>query len=263
MLPEDPSTTIENQQENWQEQKTVLSRLRYRYPFLHQGVIQSFITRTYRFAEVKDIYKNGLIITVEGTKIIVEAIQDEGEGTQSGCILVTAPAAKMAVLRRIQKEFEDIHADREVEQQVCIGDYPWVKWETLVTHHSQTHLATVDGGTVPSAPYQAFVSDKEQIVLPLSESADTHSLVIPSQPIDIMTPEELKKTVRNHVVLAQTNDAIRVFKTWAETQGPESLLYDLIALENEWNTLQANNRRGVISPADEGLKTNQIVSRLS
>ena len=77
-----------------------------------------------------------------------------------------------------------------------------------------------------------------------------------------MTIQELQGTVRDHIAHGQTGEAIRVFRTWAETQRDESLRDSLILLQNEWSTLQANIGRGIITPADESLRNNHIVNRL-
>ena len=153
-----------------------------------------------------------------------------------------------SLARGVFEKFREL--SKKTEIHVAVEKDKWVKASNLEDNNKENFYPTADGAGVVKAEIFHFLT------------RDRHLHREPSQPIDIMTPEELKKTVRNHIALAQTNDAIRVFKTWAETQGPESLLDGLIALESEWNTLQANNRRGVISPADEGLKTNQIVSRL-
>ena len=264
MLPEKRTSGIVIQEENWQEQKTPLARLRYHYPFLHLGLIQSFIVRTYRYAEVKDIYKDGLLINVDGKKVIVEVKKEPGaKGGHSGHILVSAPASQVAVLRSIQKEFESIHADHKVEQQICVGDSPWIKWDTLVARPGEEYLVSIDEAAVPAAPYRIFLADKEQPVDSLSETLIRSTTVkIPTTNIDNMTPEEIKKIVQDHIGSARTGEAIKAFKQWAQARQQSTLLNSLLMVESDWNKLKSEKMGGIISWSDENLRNGQITHRL-
>ena len=168
MLDDRRSEGLKNQLENWEAE--ALCHLRYCYPFLHLGVIQSFIVRTHRLAgQVSDIYKSGLMIKVEGAKVIVEAHQDAG--AQSGHISVTVPAGKVALLQHIRKEFEAIHSDQEIAQQVRPGTQPWVDWKVLNENAGQPNLPTAEGNkAVAAAPYLVFLPDAQgPPVPPVSE----------------------------------------------------------------------------------------------
>lgn len=170
MLPADRPGGLSIQERNWQSQGTALCQLRYRYPFLHAGIIQSFIARTHHFAAIEDIYKQGMVVTVEGHPVLIEA-QPDPQGSR-GDILVTLPTDGVDVLHRIRKEFEGIHKGREHEEAVRPADGEWVSWEVLEAKSHDTHLPTAEGNSaVPSGPYRVFLLDeKRREVLALSES---------------------------------------------------------------------------------------------
>lgn len=175
MLPEKQSEGIRILKETWSESKVALCELRYVYPFLHLGVIQSFIARTYRYAEeVNSIYKNGLLIKVGDARVVVEALPKEKlnadeHDAQSGMILVSTPKEHIAVLRRIQKEFEEIHAKEEVEQHVRVSDSPWVDWKILNKNSHAPQISTVDREVWDTAPYLPFLRDDKIPVISLSK----------------------------------------------------------------------------------------------
>lgn len=172
MLPAERSGGLSVQERNWQSQDTALCQLRYRYPFLHAGIIQSFIARTHHFAAIEDIYKQGMVVTVEGHPVLIEA-QPDPQGSR-GDILVTLPADGVDVLHRIRKEFEGIHKGGEHEEAVRPADGEWVSWEVLEAKSHDTHLPTAEGNSaVPSGPYRVFLLDeKRREVLALSETRD-------------------------------------------------------------------------------------------
>lgn len=171
MLPAGRPAGLGIQERNWESQGTALCQLRYRYPFLHAGIIQSFIARTHHFAAIEDIYKQGMIVTVEGHFVLIEA-QPDPQGSR-GDILITLPMAGVEVLHRIRKEFEDIHGEREHEEAVRPADGEWVSWAVLQEKSQDDYLPTADGGSaVPAEPYRVFLLDgKQRGVLALSEAA--------------------------------------------------------------------------------------------
>ena len=166
MLDPKRSTSIVVQEKNWEDQEVY--ELRYRYPFLHTGIIQRFIARAYRFAStVDDIYKNGLLVSIDKHFVIIEAIADAiGLGGQ---ILVRAEKNGIMSLMRVLKEFENLHEGKEVDQAVRPANGEWVDWKVLQSKRSEKSMPTSDGkGVVDIVGYLPFLPVDEAKIEGLS-----------------------------------------------------------------------------------------------
>lgn len=262
MLPEKQCAVISYVREDWKkpEVKRDLCELSYVYPFLHIGVIQSFIVRTYRYAEkVEDIYKNGLLIKVDGAPVIVEAIpKEKSDGydydAQSGTIQVSTLKEHIAVLRRIQKEFEEIHAEREVEQHVRVGENPWVNWKILQSAQNDSFLPTVDEKVTPTEPYQIFLLEDKKPVNSLSGSADS--------------PDFIMNMPKRENVAGNEHKAIYFSYAWGDDQeageSRETLVDDLYnALSKEQYVLKRDKKdigyKGLIQDFMKDLGRSKLV----
>ncbi|MEL7250813.1 MAG: COR domain-containing protein [Bacteroidota bacterium] len=166
LLPERCPPGFATQERNWERYQEPLARLTYRHPFLYYGIIQRFISRTYQFAEVENIYKNGVLINVDGTSAIIQAI--EGADQLEGEVQVVLPLSGIEVLFRIQKEFEYVPED-ETELLVSTNDLPPVRLQDLREKAQEAQMVAADGSTVVDvAPYLIFLPQDSNTVKSLS-----------------------------------------------------------------------------------------------
>jgi len=247
MLPADRPPGLAIQERNWESQGIALCQLRYRYPFLHAGIIQSFIARTHHFAAIEDIYKQGMVVVVEGYPVLIEA-QPDPQGSR-GDILITLPTAGVEVLHRIRKEFEDIHGGREHEEAMRPADSEWVNWAVLQEKRQDTHLPTADGeSAVPAEPYRVFLPDEQQRgVQALSE---TRSLEATNQD---MLSKRYPKQPENIISVPMEND-ISAGQGWAiNPEQPINVLFTAATPSDagQINTGLGSRLKDVIKEFDE------------
>ena len=256
MLPADRPPGLAIQERNWESQGIALCQLRYRYPFLHAGIIQSFIARTHHFAAIEDIYKQGMVVIVAGHPVLIEARPDP-QGSR-GDILITLPTAGVEVLHRIRKEFEDIHGGREHEEAVRPADSEWVNWAVLEEKRQDTHLPTADGGSaVPAEPYRVFLPDEKQ--RELQALSETRSLALkgdvkqyPKLPENIISVS-MEKDISNGKGWSVTSEkSINVLFTAATpidagqlNTGLESRLKDVIKEFDEKKRIKFEEEHGL------------------
>ncbi len=256
MLPNDRANSLGNQERNWKREKTALCQVRYRYPFLHTGIIQSFIVRTHHFAEVEDIYKQGLIVWVNDQPVIIEA-QPSAEGHQ-GDILVTLPTAAAEVLHRIRKEFAGIHQSRDYKEAIRPADGEWVLWEVLESKCQEDKLATADGGnTVFSDPYRVFLPDeKRREVQALSETKNQRSSMptktYPRESESIISVPMKNDLSQGKGWYIEPNEKIKLLFTAATptdagklNTGKESRFKDLIKMFDEQQRIDFKEEHGL------------------
>ncbi|MEL6971677.1 MAG: COR domain-containing protein [Bacteroidota bacterium] len=166
LLPVRRPPGFATQERTWEQYQEPRARLTYRHPFLYYGIIQRFIARTYQFAQVENIYKNGVLINVEGTSAIIEAI--EGEDQLAGEVQVVLPLSGIDVLFRIQKEFEYVPKD-ETEILVSTNDLPPVQLKSLREKTQEAQMVAADNETVVDvSPYLVFLPKETQAIEALS-----------------------------------------------------------------------------------------------
>lgn len=87
--------------------------LRYKRAFLHYGIIQSFIIRTYNLAQVEGVYRYGIHLILEDEEAIVEAPPETNE------IRVRAKAGSKRLIAGIHHLFKNIR-EREWEESYSL-----------------------------------------------------------------------------------------------------------------------------------------------
>ncbi len=80
---------------------------RYGYPALHEGVLPSFITRTYILSEKQPRWRTGVILAFEGSRALVKA--DLTGRTVSIYVSGPSPEARRRLLAVVRTSFEQIH----------------------------------------------------------------------------------------------------------------------------------------------------------
>jgi len=90
----------------------------YRYPSLHEGVLPSFITRTYILSEKQPRWRTGVILTFEGCRALVKG--DLTERLVSISVSGPSPEPRRRLLAVIRASFEDIHRHFKFEPQELV-----------------------------------------------------------------------------------------------------------------------------------------------
>lgn len=151
--------------------------IRYTHSFLHYGIIQSFIVRTQALAQVKDIWRNGILLKEEGVYALVQAGKRE--------IQVAAPEAGLPLLEKVRNLLEELQGDRP-EEMVSLNGQDYVRLQELKNSEYEL-IPTVDNGKMlPTKDFAVFLDRKPQ------QKFD------PPKPADL--PEEKRRQVeREHL----------------------------------------------------------------
>jgi internalin A len=98
----------------------------YRYPALHEGVIPSFITRTYILSEGQARWRTGVVLAFEGCRALVKA--DLTERQVRIAVEGKAGDSRRRLLAVIRHEFESIHCNFSFrpDEYVPVPDHPEV-----------------------------------------------------------------------------------------------------------------------------------------
>lgn len=98
----------------------------YSYPSLHEGVLPSFITRTYILSEKHPRWRTGVILEFEGCRALVKG--DLTERLVSISVTGKPPEARRRLLAVIRSSFEDIHSNFKFkpEELVPVPGHPEV-----------------------------------------------------------------------------------------------------------------------------------------
>ena len=104
-----------------------VTRVRYRYMALPEGLLPRFITRTYPLSEEKARWVNGVVLADEGAEVLVRADRDEREVSVAGIGPEPARGELMALacgeLRRIHAGIPGLDPVEEIEPAKVPGDY--------------------------------------------------------------------------------------------------------------------------------------------
>ena len=98
----------------------------YRYPSLHEGVVPSFITRTYILSEGQPRWRTGVILAFEGSRALVKG--DLTERLVRISVSGAPPEARRRLLAVIRYSFEEIHRNFKFrpEELVPVPGHPEV-----------------------------------------------------------------------------------------------------------------------------------------
>jgi internalin A len=104
-----------------------VTRVRFRYMALPEGLLPRFITRTYPLSEDSPRWVNGVVLADEGAEVLVRADRDEREVSVAGLGPEPARGALMALacgeLQRIHAGIPGLDAVEEIEPVKAPGDY--------------------------------------------------------------------------------------------------------------------------------------------
>jgi hypothetical protein len=248
------------QEENWAryENKHTL-HLIFRYPFLHSGVIQRFIARTYRFAEVRNIYKKGVLLRVGNEPILVEARLEE-DHIYRGEIRVTVAYSGIHALFRVQQAFNNIHSqnEEEVEQWVMPDNKSPVRLSELLEKRGEKQMVATDGKTiVDTADYLVFIKPAEEKPAPLWEPEEP-PIVEEEAPVKSETlekPVEMIDQIKNKISQGKLEEALKLLQQHYPSD-------EVIALQQDFNRLKQDEIAGILSYSDANVIRARITKRL-
>jgi hypothetical protein len=151
LMPETPPASVEFFKD--MNRQNGLYHVRYTHSFLHYGIIQSFIVRTQSLAQVKDIWRNGILLKEEGVYALVQAGKRE--------IQVAAPEAGLPLLEKVRNLLEELQGDR-AEEMVSLNGEDYVHLQELKNSEYEL-IPTVDNGKMlPTKDFAVFLDRKPQ-----------------------------------------------------------------------------------------------------
>ena len=228
---------FEERESNWAANGDTIVYMRYQHPFLHQGIIQSFIARTHEFAEVSDMYKKGILLEMENTKAIIEANEESDE------ILIKLPLVDERLLDRIRNEFENIQKTDEnpVEELVSLDGKVFVNIKELLDakEKKETRIKAACGTFVEVNNFAIFMAKDEKETF---ENARQEKTKLKSM-----------EKVRNLIASGRLDQALTLLsKEYNSTE--------VIQLQERLSTLSRDNRMGILSNAEANLERNKITA---
>lgn len=133
-------------------QKPGLTRLRYTYTALPEGLIPRFITRTYPLSEGQERWANGVVLMMDDARALVRADTSERCAT---AVVSGSTDGRRRLAGLVREDFRRIHADirgldplEEMELEGKPGE--WVRMQTLEADErkKQPSAAATRAGTV-------------------------------------------------------------------------------------------------------------------
>lgn len=172
-LPEDKPKTVED---TWLGRKGLF--FRYRHDFLHDGVIQSFITRTQSLAEMRDIWRYGISLREEDRLALVEA--------QDRVITVQVTENGKELLDKVRNLVEQLQDSPGIES-VSVDGKRYVSLEALKNHsRNNPEVICEDGSYELFEKYQPFLGKDENARFPQAPlSGVSKILFLAANPSDI------------------------------------------------------------------------------
>lgn len=129
----------------------------YTYPFLHYGVIQSFIVRTQTLAEIGDIWKSGILLKEGDQLAMVEASEETRQ------IKVQLTENGKLLLDKIRNLLEDLQ-DHPGEESVSVDGLNFVSVSTLKTLPKENSKVQAQNGEwVKVEPLSIFLNKDDSL----------------------------------------------------------------------------------------------------
>ncbi len=144
-------------------QDNQLLHARYSHTFLHDGIIQSFIVRTQSLADVKDIWRYGILLQEEGAYAIVRAVKKS--------IHVISTKVNLVLFEKVRNTLESIQGE-QVEEFVSLNGIDFVSMKTLKASN-QEFVPAENNTLVPRKDLSIFIDRKTQDKFPLSQGQET------------------------------------------------------------------------------------------
>ncbi|MEZ4987090.1 MAG: COR domain-containing protein [Saprospiraceae bacterium] len=246
LLPEKRPQAFEEREKRFQESGESICTLTYAYKMLHFGIMQQFIAITHRYAEVKNIYKAGMLIDKAGASAIVEAEADRADF--GGAIHIRVLQRDIWLLREIQKELDELQRLDEVEQWISVGDAPPILLQDLLKDVHCTHLVTKGRQPVDATPYRIFLPEQEEKVRKLTEE-ETENGEVPAPEKDEPTPvfpppapapvvAGEKARIRQLLSNGKLKKALDALDAWKPNNN------DVALLKSRYETMSQHEREG-------------------
>ena len=133
--------------------KNELLYIRYAHNFLHYGIIQSFIVRTQNLADVRGIWKYGIVLKEDNNYAIVKEVNKRIE------IITTKD--NIELLDKIRNTLEDLQQEK-VEESVSLNGIDYVAMEELISCKADHIKANNTGVWISTQDFHVFTERKKQ-----------------------------------------------------------------------------------------------------
>ena len=254
MLPENRPTGFDDLEGDWKRGEVELVYLQYRHSFLHFGIIQSFIARTSHFANVRQVYKNGILLRIEGKPVLIEATTNETE--HSGAITVKLSKQNIAILHRIQKEFSHIHDRKDILELVSLDGKVFVDLKKLRDKQNEEQMVAACESIVNVIDYQCFLQKKEGVES-LSEEVERvdkkhRGIVLRNYPKETATIIEIEGTAPKFIPFKKSKKKVKILflsaapsNTGQINTGKDSRFQDLFKYFDDQKKFKWKEQHGV------------------
>ena len=221
---------------------------KYEYDFLHQVFIQRIVVRAGKLAIPKNVWQQGIWFFWSNTHAIVQAVENE-DGPGGYIQLQVSGPKEEELLRRLQKEFEDIHPKGFLSKNfVSLDGQKWVNLEDIKQGKIE-RKNELDLGL-----YKVFL-DKETDEFPKKEKEVFKEKGIKELEPTPLQPLNLKKIISWRNQLAQ-NNMLSVIE--------DMQLYDIsrnqaIIHSARFYDLQSKEHRGSLSEPERQQLQNKLI----
>jgi len=240
LMPEKRPRIFDERENNWVTNGDTIAYICYQHPFLHQGIIQSFIARTHEFAEVSDMYKNGILLEMENTKAIIEANEESDE------ILIKLPLVDKRLLDRIRNEFEKIQKidENTVEELVSLDGKVFMKIKELLDakNKKEARIKAACGTFVEVNDFAIFMAKDEKETFENARQAKA-----------VETKLESMEKIRNLIANSRLDQALTLLREQYNST-------KIIQLQERLSKLHRDNRMGILSNSEANLERNKITA---
>lgn len=236
--------------------------LRYQHDFLHYGIIQSFIVRTWQLADMRNIWKSGILIQENDCFASIEAVDADKT------IRVQVTENGKPLLDKIRNLLETLQ-NKEGVESVSIDGVHFVQMAELEKCHrnSEPKVRAEDGAYVSVKSLEMFVQRDEKAGFEAEQTRSIGSLRPADHPFEAermpVHPQKFKPTEENmlskNVIQELVADArLREALDMLSNSVPSHSQQDVIQLKARLTKLEREERLNIIDSRDAGIERAKI-----
>ncbi|MCU0393023.1 MAG: leucine-rich repeat domain-containing protein [Thermoflexibacter sp.] len=144
--------------DDWEGKEALF--FRYSHEYLHEGILQSFIVRTSYLADVREMWRYGVIIKqADKTQALIHSDK------QKEVTIQVFGSERKSLLDKIRNEFKDIHNEEsDIKEWVSIDGKSYVDLKKLQAQHSDQNpnVRAKDGQLLKVEDLLAFLNVNEE-----------------------------------------------------------------------------------------------------
>ncbi len=246
IAPQMLNEEVPNSVEDFWEGRSSLY-FRYSQDFLHYGVMQRFIIRTQQLAEVRDIWRYGIVLRKDNERALVNFEQiEEGEAVRMELRIRVTPAGKF-LLDAIRNLIEELQNSPGTESASVDGEN-FVSLQDLLAHDSQEKRIKCENGKY--ADFEAFRPFLQKDSNAKIDSPDPHKI---TSPMSKTQQVSARKHIKSLIAKNEFHQALSLI-----TEVDSSMENDVIHQSSRLYGLENEEAKGLINSENAKLTRNQI-----